>query len=131
MDSTWQSFLDSSTSLKQTFDLARLYFNERNWDEVEGLLDNYVVLKRVRHADSGELVIGKNKVMDYLRNQVKDHPKFDPQPSTQTIDENLGAVYGLANWTDDNGNDTIRYFFLFTKQSGDWKLLFLWGSDKL
>ncbi len=131
MDSKWQMHLEGSTTLKQTFDLARLYFNERDWDNVESLLDHYVVLKRVSHPDSKELVLGISNVMDFLRQEVKDNPIFNPLPQAETIDENLGSVCGLANWSDDNGSDTIRYFFLFTKASGSWKLLFLWGSDSL
>ena len=67
--------------------------------------------------------------MNYLRQEVKDHPQFNPH--TKHIDLNLGSVSGTADWKDDNGRDTIRYFFLFAKQGDRWLLLFLWGSEAL
>ena len=81
------------------------------------------------HAEAA--ILGISNVMHFLRQEVKDNPIFNPLPQAETIDENLGSVCGLANWSDDNGPDTIGYFFLFTKASGSWKLLFLWGSGSL
>ena len=57
----WQTFASDYSKLEQAFDSARAYFNKPNWDGVEGLLDQNVVLKKVRHSDPDELVRGTGK----------------------------------------------------------------------
>jgi hypothetical protein len=131
MANQWPTFVNTYNSLQQTFDLARLYFNDWDWDNLEPLLDKDVVLKRVSLPDPDDLVRKKTKVMKYLR-AITDHPNFGP--TTKNIDPNLGVVSGNANWVDDNnaGGELIRYFFLFGQDNaGDWKILFIWGSAAL
>lgn len=139
MKDVWKLLLSSNTDLQQAFDQAWHYFNDAaknpsnaSWDKVQSMLDEHVVLKRVTHDSPADFIPGRDKVMAYLREDCTDHPNFEPK--SPVIDPILGAVYGLANWYDDNSPskpDTIRFFFLFTKRSGSWKLIFLWGSNAI
>jgi hypothetical protein len=124
------------TSLSAAFSNAWHYFNNRQWDKLQSMLDPLVILKRVSHSNPADLVFTPPAVIKYLQSEVKDKPQFTPL--TATFDSVVGSVSGNATWQEITGNgqtvkDTIRYFFLFTydQSQEQWYLLFLWGSEAL
>lgn len=120
-------------NLIDTFNAAKDAFNNRKWPTLEGILDDYVVLKLLKPTAAA--VSGKPAVMAALiADATLDNPTFTPHqpiiPHHQ--DQTFGFVTGTAQWVDTNGSGTIHYDFVFLNVGGTnpptWRLRSLWGS---
>ena len=117
-------------SVQTTFQNAVNYFNNEDWDSLELLMHNDVKMWKV--DDNQAPIIGKVRVMEYLRSQTRyDGSRFYPQSATSV--EEGGVVHGTALWQDNAVSrpkvELINYVFKFqADQMGNWAMLHLKGS---
>jgi hypothetical protein len=120
-------------SVSSVFQQAVSAYNERQWDTLCNLLDDYVILKRVNGA-SPPFYFGKASVLSFLQDDANtDNPTFIANSPAAQLHGNLGTINGVGLWKDSNGNGPIQFEFTFINRlsSGnpDWKIVFLWGSN--
>ena len=133
----WPTYVPTGKGLETAFDNAVGYFNKQDWVSLQKALSPNVVLKKVAHPLPSDLVLGDTNVIASLKNEwLTDQATFHPHGASKHIDPILGSVHGLADWNETKASgpvkDEIRYFFLFDQTAnGDWKLIFLWGSQAL
>ncbi len=107
--------------------------------EFEALLDNNVALFRLdqnsQKAGRDRVVRGKHKVAQSITVELRqDNPVFAPRAKPQQgvwVIGNAGQVSGVADWKDtdgDNKDGPILYSFMFSKSSGGWLVVCMWGS---
>jgi len=109
--------------LLQTFNAAKDAFNNRQWTELEKLLDPDVILNRVDDSAGSKSLLGKADVSTYLETDVAaDKPQFTPT-GTPKVNLRTGTVSGIAMWLDHDEdqygnivttNRPISYSFSFT-----------------
>jgi len=104
-------------------------FNTQDWDTIEGLLDDNVIVYNVENT---KYIIGKDKAMGFFRSQPSGATADQFWPITQDYEPSSYpvAVSGQANWTDyDSGHqetNIISYWFIFHPVS--FKFLVMWAS---
>jgi hypothetical protein len=121
----------------------------KTFDDLRPLLEQHVILRKAA-AGSGNkkfFVHEKGAVVSYLNHNFRDPAiSFDPnyygpplvKPDTNFV---VGWVFGSAKWTDTGslGGEKIDFTLTFINESqlpngtapanGDWKILFLYGSN--
>jgi len=126
--------------LLAAFNKARDYFNQHDFTAqtwtatMEGLLDPQVAMKRL---DDPGYHVGA-AVKDYFVNgngKTERAKVTYLEPKDCYIVGNLGFVSGLAEFIDRNGEGhrpshahRIAYSFTYSKASGSWKAVHLWGA---
>jgi hypothetical protein len=128
--------------LLKAFEQAYVYFNGHNFTDqswalqMDDLLDDNVKMKQLDDETYHE---GKGEVKKYF---LQGGNGFDDQATVsfitkdcQQIDD-YGFISGFANFVDLNGakhippspSRVIAYSFTYSKKSGRWKAVHLWGA---
>ncbi len=128
-------------TLLAAFDKAYDYFNkhdftEQSWAQtMDGLLDDNVKMKKLDDVGYYE---GKAAVKDYFLNGngKSDQALFYARNRDSQVVGNSGFISGFADFVDKNGTTNyppsprrvIAYSFAYSKVSGSWKAIYLWGT---
>jgi hypothetical protein len=125
--------------LLAAFDKAHVYFNRHDFTEhswmqtMDGLLDENVEMKRL---DDPGYHKGKAKLKDYFLkcNGYRDQALVSYRNKHCLVVGNIGFISGFADFVDKDGPNPssqprlIAYSFTYSRQSGSWKAVHLWGA---
>jgi hypothetical protein len=122
-------FLDLMTQhyvdLLRAFFVAVDAFNNQDVRNIEGALDDHVVLNKVDNRLDTDMVRGKGDVLRYFGTKLgADKPQLVPVPPI-SVDSRTGTVSGLARWEDHNGavKKDVDYSFKFIlAPGGQWRI---------
>lgn len=119
----------AANQLVETFESAVQLFNSQDWPRLALLLHRDVTMKKI--DDAVEYHKGKAALMGYFYTHGDDDKAtFKPTSADHKIVDNLGLVWGSADWVTTQGAKAvpIAYAYAFKKVGGNWLALNLWGA---